>query len=388
MRKTKDCAGFVCTVYFYGILERKEIDLAYQELLSNPMQETLLKAGYHTPTPIQEQTLPTLLAGQDLVGVAQTGTGKTAAFAIPIIEKAFADNRRVQALVLCPTRELAMQTTEVFRKLSAHKRLRIVSVYGGQSANVQIRALRAGAQIIVGTPGRIKDLIDRNVIKLNHTRFVVLDEADEMLDFGFLPDMKTILSYVTGEHQTMLFSATMGGDIDAVSRQFLHDPQRVEIGVRNEPTKTVRQMCIKTEDNMKVPAVSQLIKEAAPRLTLIFCNTRRRVKLVAQQLNNNGTKTACLHGDLSQSQRDSVMKTFRDGVSRVLVATDVAARGIDVDDIDLVINYDVPDKPEYYVHRIGRTGRAGHSGIACTLVNARDKSNLASIRKRYHVLMA
>lgn len=362
--------------------------MTYQELLSEPMRETLREAGYHTPTPIQAQTLPVLLDGGDVVGVAQTGTGKTAAFAVPIIEKAFSDNRRTQALILCPTRELAMQTSEVFKKLSAHKKLRTVSVYGGQSATVQIRALRAGAQIIVGTPGRIKDLISRNVIKLNHVRFVVLDEADEMLDFGFLPDMKEILSFVSCPHQTMLFSATMRGEIEAVSKQFLTAPKRVEAGVRNEPVKTVRQMCIRTEDAGKVSAVGRIISEAAPRLTLIFCNTRRRVKNVAKQLNDGGTRTACLHGDLSQSQRDTVMRTFRDGENRVLVATDVAARGLDVDDIDLVINYDVPDKPEYYVHRIGRTGRAGRRGLACTLVNARDNANLSTIRSRYHVLMA
>ena len=352
------------------------------------MRETLCKAGYTTPTPIQEQTLTTLLSGNDLVGIAQTGTGKTAAFAIPIIERAYADNRRTQALILCPTRELALQTTSVIKKLSAHLPIRTVSVYGGQAASVQIRALRAGAQIVVGTPGRIKDLLGRGVIKLNNVRFVVLDEADEMLDFGFLPDIRHILSYVTGAHQTMLFSATMSKEIDAISRQFLRAPQRVEIGERNEPTETVRQMCIKTEDGAKIPAMRLLIKEAAPRLTLIFCNTRRRVQSVTKQLNANGMQSACLHGDLTQSQRDSVMKTFREGTSRVLVATDVAARGIDVDNIDLVINYDVPDKPEYYVHRIGRTGRAGHSGIACTLVSDRDKTNLMNIRKRYHVLLA
>ena len=362
--------------------------MTYLEQLSAPMQDTLEKAGYHTPTPIQEQTLTDLMEGKDLIGIAQTGTGKTAAFAVPIIEKIFTENRRVQALVLCPTRELAMQTTEVFRKLSGHKKMRTVSVYGGQAASVQIRALRSGAQVVVGTPGRIKDLIGRNVLKLNHVRHVVLDEADEMLDFGFLPDIKQILGYVPAPHQTMLFSATMGKDVDAVAKRFLVDPARVEIGVRNEPIDTIRQLCIKIEDCAKVPAVKQLLKEASPRLTLIFCNTKRRVQTVTKQLNDNGTKTACIHGDLTQSQRDSVMKTFREGTSRVLVATDVAARGIDVDDIDLVINYDVPDKPEYYVHRIGRTGRAGHTGLACTLVSPKDRSNLNSIRNQYHVLMA
>lgn len=352
------------------------------------MQQTLESVGYAEPTPIQLQTLPLLLDGKDLIGIAQTGTGKTAAFAVPIIERIFSDNRRTQAIVLCPTRELAMQTSDVFRKLSQHKKLRVVSVYGGQAASVQIRALRAGAQIIVGTPGRVKDLIARNDIKLKNIRFAVIDEADEMLDYGFLPDIRHILSYVTGQHQTMLFSATMSAEIADVAKQFLQEPAQVSAGVRNEPTKTVSQMCIKVEDSQKLPVVAQLIKEASPRLTLIFCNTRRRVKVVTQALNEKGTKTVCLHGDLSQSQRDSVMHAFRNGENRVLVATDVAARGLDVDNIDLVINYDVPDKPEYYVHRIGRTGRAGRTGIACTLVNARDKSNLLTIRRRYNVLQA
>ncbi len=360
----------------------------YQELLSAPMRETLAHIGYAKPTPIQNQTLPLLLEGKDLIGIAQTGTGKTAAFAVPIIERVFQDNRHTQAIILCPTRELAMQTSEVFRKLSRHKKLRVISVYGGQPASVQIRALRAGAQIIVGTPGRIKDLIARNVIKLKNIRFAVIDEADEMLDYGFLPDIRHILSFVTEQHQTMLFSATFSPEIAGVAKQFLQEPAQVEAGVKNEPIKTVNQLCIKVEDGKKLPVVTHLIQEASPRLTLIFCNTRRRVKSVARELNEKGTKSACLHGDLSQKQRDCVMQAFRSGESRVLVATDVAARGIDVDNIDLVINYDVPEKPEYYVHRIGRTGRAGRSGTACTLVNTRDKSNLLTIKRRYHVLQA
>lgn len=362
--------------------------MSYKLLLSTAMHKTLDKIGYTQPTPIQAKSLPLLLEGKDLIGIAHTGTGKTAAFAVPIIERLCTDNRRTQAIVLCPTRELAMQTCHVFNQLSEHKKLRAVSVYGGQPASVQIRALRAGAQIIVGTPGRVKDLIARNAIKLKNIRFAVIDEADEMLDYGFLTDMKHILSFVTGQHQTMLFSATMSSEIAGVAEQFLHDPVQVEAGVKNEPTKTVNQMCIKVEDNKKLPVITELIREVSPRLTLIFCNTRRRVKTVARELNDKGTKTTCLHGDLSQKQRDSVMATFRNGKNCVLVATDVAARGLDVENIDLVINYDVPDKPEYYVHRIGRTGRAGRSGTACTLVNARDKSNLMSIKRRYHVLQA
>lgn len=354
------------------------------------MRATLEKANYVNPTPIQEQTLETLLSGRDLTGVAQTGTGKTAAFAVPIIEGIDVENTKTQALILCPTRELALQTTEVFKKLSAHKKMRTVSIYGGQSASIQIRALRAGAQVVVGTPGRVKDLIGQNVLKLKNVRFVVLDEADEMLDYGFLPDIRSILSNVTLPHQTMLFSATMSREVSDVAKKFLIDPAYVEIGERNEPIDTVRQMCIFSEEGGKLVTVNYLMKEATPRLTLIFCNTRHRVRSVTKKLNAGGLATVCLHGDLSQNQRDAAMRSFRTGSSPVLVATDVAARGIDVDNIDLVINYDVPDKPEYYVHRIGRTGRAGRSGLACTLVSGtpQDKERLKNIKCKYHVLLA
>ncbi len=350
------------------------------------MQNTLNEAGYTSPTPIQEQTLASLLDKKDLVGIAQTGTGKTAAFAVPVIERVFSDNKKVQALILCPTRELAIQTTEVFRKLSAHKSLRTVSIYGGQSPNVQINALRAGAQIVVGTPGRVKDLIGRNVLKLQNVRIAILDEADEMLDFGFLPDIKDIMSYITAQHQTMLFSATMNPDVAKIAEQFLTDPIRVQVGARNEPVKTVSQTFISTDEQMKAGTVKYILREANPRLTLVFCNTRSRVKHLTAALIKQGIASSCLHGDLSQSQRDSIMRDFRSARSTVLVATDVAARGIDVMDIDLVINYDVPDKPEYYVHRIGRTGRAGHKGLACTLVSERDKSRILEIKRRYKIV--
>lgn len=362
--------------------------MQYQEFLTEPMRATLHKAGYDTPTPIQEQSLETLLAGTDLVGVAQTGTGKTAAFAIPIIERVSVENRKPQALVLCPTRELALQTTEVFKKLSQHKAIRTVSIYGGQNANIQIQALRGGAQVVVGTPGRVKDLIGQNALKLQNVRFLVLDEADEMLDFGFLPDIKAILSHITLPHQTMLFSATMSKEIAAIAKNYQHDPVTIEIGERNEPTKTVQQLCVHTMEAGKLFTINQLMQQASPRLTLIFCNTRHRVKSVTKKLNAAGLSCACLHGDLSQGQRNSIMREFRTGRTPVLVATDVAARGIDVDNIDLVVNYDVPDKPEYYVHRIGRTGRAGRAGLACTLVSEQDAPRLKVIKRQYNVLMA
>ncbi len=362
--------------------------MEYFDLLSEQMQATLAAANYVTPTPIQDQTLKPLLEDRDLVGIAQTGTGKTAAFAVPVIEKLLCENKKVQAIVLCPTRELAQQTTAVFRKLSAHKPLRTVCIYGGQSPNVQIRALRAGAQIIVGTPGRVRDMIERNVLKLANVRVAILDEADEMLDFGFLPDIKNIMSYVTGKHQTLLFSATMNGEVAKVARQFLQNPLRVEIGARNEPVETVAQTFIMAEEPMKTGVVKYVLGETKPRLTLVFCNTRSRVRHVTAALNRQGIAADCLHGDMTQKQRDIIMGNFRSAKSTVLVATDVAARGIDVMDIDLVINYDVPDKPDYYVHRIGRTGRAGHRGLACTLISDRDKARMQEIKKQYRIVEA
>ena len=358
----------------------------YTELLTPEMQETLAAAGYETPTPIQERSLNTLLNNRDLIGIAQTGTGKTAAFAIPIIERIDSENRKPQALILCPTRELALQTTAVFKKLSPHKKMRTVPIYGGQNPNVQIQALRGGAQVIVGTPGRVKDLIGQNALKLQNIRFVVLDEADEMLDFGFLPDIKWILGKITGAHQMMLFSATMSKEIGSIAQNYLVNPETIEVGERNEPTKTVQQMSINTQEGAKLTTVAYMMKQVSPRLTLIFCNTRHRVRSVTKKLNASGLAAACLHGDLTQNQRNNIMRDFRAGKTPVLVATDVAARGIDVDNIDLVINYDVPDKPEYYVHRIGRTGRAGHSGLACTLVSEQDIPRIKTIKRQYNVL--
>jgi len=368
--------------------KRKGDNLKYYELLSEEMQTSLKNAGYEEPTPIQQKTLELIFNKWDILGIAQTGTGKTAAFAVPILEKTFSDNKKVQTLVLCPTRELALQITQVFRSLSANKKIRVVSIYGGQPASVQTRALRAGAQIVVGTPGRVKDLIGRNVLKLQNVRTVVLDEADEMLDFGFLPDIKSILHSVTGKHQTLLFSATMNKAVLEIVKQFQDDPVRIEIGHRNEPAKTVKHSFLTAGERQKAGAVKGLIRHGSPRLTLVFCNTRRRVKNLQKLLFEQGMPVSCLHGDMSQSQRDKTMDMFRSGTNTVLVATDVAARGIDVSNIDLVINYDIPDKMEYYVHRIGRTGRAGHTGKACTLVGFQEQSRIADIERRFSIKMA
>lgn len=360
--------------------------MEYASLLSEDMQKTLQKAGYESPTPIQEESLAPLLEGRDLIGLAQTGTGKTAAFGIPIIERIDRERRDTQCLVLCPTRELAVQTTNVFKMLAERTKLRTVSIYGGQSINVQIRALKSGAEIVVGTPGRVRDLLGRKELSLASLTTVVLDEADEMLDYGFLPDIRAILGQIKQKHQTLLFSATMTEDVGKIADRFLHDPITIEIGKRNEPVNTVQQFFIHADENIKAYAVREVMKQLSPKLTLIFCNTRSRVRSLTRTLNAIGVKSDCLHGELTQSQRDAIMKAFRDGKLSVLVATDVAARGIDVELIDLVINYDVPDKPEYYVHRIGRTGRAGNCGSACTLIGGpEDKTRLAEIRRLYHI---
>lgn len=359
--------------------------MKYFELLSEQMKATLEKEGYKTPTSIQEKTLELTFNQWDILGIAQTGTGKTAAFAVPIIEKLYKENNKTQALILCPTRELALQTTQVFIKLAANFDVRIACVYGGQAAAIQIRALRAGAQIVVGTPGRVKDLIGRNVLKLKNIRTVVLDEADEMLNFGFLPDIRWILGKVTNKHQTLLFSATMNKAVSGITKQFQKDPVRIEVGSTNKPIETVKHSYVTAGERHKASAVQKLIKQDKPRLALVFCNTKHRVKTLQTQLVQQGLQASALHGDLNQSQRNRIMEKFRSGKTTVLVATDVAARGIDVRNIDLVINYDIPDKMEYYVHRIGRTGRAGDSGKACTLVGPQHQGRIKDIERRFQI---
>ena len=358
--------------------------MSFSQQLSKEMNRTLQKIGYQKPTPIQEQTLEPLLQKKDLIGLAQTGTGKTAAFMIPILENVFPPNKKVQALILCPTRELAMQTAKVATELSSHLRgVRTVSVYGGQPVNIQIKALRAGAQIVVGTPGRLKDLIGKNVLKLKNVRTVVMDEADEMLDFGFRDDMKEILSSVPQDRQTMLFSATMNKEVTAIATQFQTNPVQIEIGTQNKPVETVTQAYMQTK--RKSNAVCGLIKQCEPRLSLVFCNTKRKVKELTKELKERGLASACLHGDMRQKERDTIMNTFRKGKTKVLIATDVAARGIDIDKIDLVINYDVPDKPDYYVHRIGRTGRAGKNGKAYTLITPREHGKIKDLERKLRI---
>ncbi len=355
--------------------------------------DALSERGYEAPTPVQAAVLEDGADGRDLIVSAQTGSGKTVAFGLAMAGDLLGPDGRLPppawplALVIAPTRELALQVSREFIWLYGKAGARIATCVGGMDAAKERRALGQGAQIVVGTPGRLRDHLERGALDLSGLAVAVLDEADEMLDFGFLPDIKWILGNIPNERQMMLFSATMSKEISGIAQSYLTKPATIEVGERNEPTKTVRQMSIHTPEAGKITTVNFLMKETAPRLTLIFCNTRHRVKTVTKKLNAEGLTSACIHGDLSQSQRNSIMRDFRAGKTPVLVATDVAARGIDVDNIDLVINYDVPDKPEYYVHRIGRTGRAGHSGFAATLVSEQDIPRLRVIKKQYNVLM-
>jgi ATP-dependent RNA helicase DeaD len=348
------------------------------------LSESLLKAvadmGFTEPSPIQKEAIPLALQGKDIVGMAQTGTGKTAAFAIPSLEKINEKSKNPQVLVLCPTRELALQVSEEFEKLAKYKKIRVVTLYGGDPIDRQIRALKAGVQVVVGTPGRIIDHLERGTFQTEHIHTVVLDEADEMLDMGFREDIEAILEEMPFERQTLLFSATMSKPILAIVQKFQNEPQIVKV-IRNELTaENIEQLFYEIKATAKLEVMCRLIDFYNLQQVIVFCNTKKKSDEVALELVERGYKTEAIHGDLSQRQREKVMKQFRDGAINVLVATDVAARGIDVSGVDAVFNYDIPLDPEYYVHRIGRTGRAGKSGKAFTFVVGREFFRLREIQ--------
>lgn len=348
------------------------------------LSESLLKAvadmGFTEPSPIQKEAIPLALQGKDIVGMAQTGTGKTAAFAIPSLEKINEKSKNPQVLVLCPTRELALQVSEEFEKLAKYKKIRVVTLYGGDPIDRQIRALKAGVQVVVGTPGRIIDHLERGTFQTEHIHTVVLDEADEMLDMGFREDIEAILEEMPFERQTLLFSATMSKPILAIVQKFQNEPQIVKV-IRNELTaENIEQLFYEIKATAKLEVMCRLIDFYNLQQVIVFCNTKKKSDEVALELVERGYKTEAIHGDLSQRQREKVMKQFRDGAINILVATDVAARGIDVLGVDAVFNYDIPLDPEYYVHRIGRTGRAGKSGKAFTFVVGREFFRLREIQ--------
>jgi ATP-dependent RNA helicase DeaD len=348
--------------------------------LSEGIQEAVKEMGFEFASPIQSEAIPYVLEGRDVIGQAQTGTGKTAAFGIPMIEHIVPFEKFVQAIILCPTRELAVQVSEEMKKLAKFtKGVWVTTVYGGDSIDRQIKSLKAGANIVVGTPGRVIDLIERRALKLQQASMIVLDEADEMLDMGFREDIESILQEMPNERQTVLFSATMSKPILALTSRYLTDPKLVKV-VKNEITNVnIEQLYFDVKGRAKMEVTKRLIDFYALKLMLIFCNQKKRVDEVVEELVSRGYAAEGLHGDLRQSQRTQVMNRFRNGNVCILVATDVAARGLDVDNVDAVINYDIPLDEEYYVHRIGRTGRAGKFGKAFTLVVGSERNRLREI---------
>jgi ATP-dependent RNA helicase DeaD len=350
--------------------------------LSKEMKKAISDMGFEEPSPIQEQAIPHILEGRDVIGQSQTGTGKTAAFGIPTLERIDPKNKSLQALILCPTRELAIQVAEEFKKLTKYKReIDTVPVYGGQPIERQIKALRMGAQVVIGTPGRVMDHIERRTLKIENVKTVILDEADEMLNMGFVEDIEFILKRVPEERQTLLFSATMPKPIMDLTKKFQKNPQILKLVHHVLTVSNIDQTYFEVKESNKLEVLSRLIDIHNPKLSLVFCNTKRKVDEVVENLQTRGYYADGLHGDLKQTQRDRVMSKFRSGKVEILVATDVAARGIDVDDVEIVFNYDVPQDEEYYVHRIGRTGRAGRVGRSFTFVAGRDAYKLRDIQR-------
>ncbi|MDN2612889.1 DEAD/DEAH box helicase [Apilactobacillus sp. EABW-1NA] len=355
------------------------------------LSEDLLKAiedkGFKEATPIQAETIPLSLQGKDVLGQAQTGTGKTAAFALPIIEHVDLDNPNVQALVISPTRELAIQTQGEISRFGKEKGVKAVSVFGGSDIRRQIQSLKRKPQVVVGTPGRLLDHINRRTLKLDHVKTLVLDEADDMLDMGFLDDIESIVKQVPEERQTLLFSATMPPQIKRVGVQFMKDPQQVTIKAKELTTDLVDQYYIRVKQFEKFDIMTRFFDIQAPKVTIVFCRTKRRVDEVSKGLLLRGYRAAGIHGDLTQNRRSQIMKDFKHDKVDVLVATDVAARGIDISSVTHVYNYDIPQDSESYVHRIGRTGRAGRHGVSMTFVEPNETSYLRDIEKLTKVRM-
>lgn len=343
--------------------------MKFNELhLSTELLAEIEKAGFVEASPIQEQTIPLAMAGKDVIGQAQTGTGKTAAFGFPTLEKIDTDNPAVQALVIAPTRELAVQSQEELFRFGRSKGVKVRSVYGGSSIEKQIKALKSGAHIVVGTPGRLLDLIKRKALKLDQIETLILDEADEMLNMGFLEDIESIISRVPEERQTLLFSATMPDAIKRIGVKFMKEPEHVKIAAKELTTELVDQYYIRVKENEKFDTMTRLMDVEQPELSIVFGRTKRRVDELTRGLKIRGFRAEGIHGDLDQGKRLRVLRDFKNGNLDVLVATDVAARGLDISGVTHVYNYDIPQDPESYVHRIGRTGRAGKSGQSITFV--------------------
>jgi len=367
--------------------EKKEERIRYDE--AEGIDERVLRAvtemGFEYMSPIQAAAIPVMMKGVDIIGQAQTGTGKTAAFGIPTLQCVDPGNKHLQAVILCPTRELAMQAADDLRSFGKYMHgIKVLAVYGGQDISRQIRALSAGVQIVVGTPGRVMDHMRRHTMKMKDVKILVLDEADEMLDMGFREDIETILDGMPEERQTALFSATMPEPILQITKKYQHDAEYIKMTPKEITVKAIEQSYYVVPMVYKEEALTRLIEYNQPKRSLIFCNTKRKVDELTSNLKKKGYRVEGLHGDLSQYQRDTVMNLFRFGQADFLIATDVAARGIDVSGVTAVFNYDIPEDIEYYVHRIGRTGRAGKSGSSYTLVSPKEMYKLREIEKICH----
>jgi ATP-dependent RNA helicase DeaD len=356
--------------------------------LSPEILEAVHDVGYESPSPIQEQAIPPLLQGQDVIGQAQTGSGKTAAFGLPMIEYVDPGDDEPQALVLTPTRELCIQVTQALRAYASRKGVDVVAVFGGAPIRSQQSQLRSGGHIVVGTVGRVKDLISRHMLLLHACRFVVLDEADEMLDLGFLEDVERILSLTPSSRQTALFSATMPPAIRRLAEQYLYDPVTVKVKAATLTVDTVEQFALQVPSREKVDRLIEVLQSERPRQAIVFVRTKIRCEELFRRLRDRGLEVRALHGDMTQGARDGVMISFKDGRLPLLVATDVAARGLDISGVSHVINFDVPTSPDVYVHRIGRTGRVGRSGRAITLFEPRQRREVEAIERHAGVKLA
>ena len=347
--------------------------------LSPELLAAVERAGFEEATPIQSETIPLALAGKDVIGQAQTGTGKTAAFGLPMLEKIDATKRQIQGLVIAPTRELAIQTQEELHRLGRDKKIRVSAVYGGADIGRQIRQLKDNPHIVVGTPGRMLDHINRRTLKLGTVETLVLDEADEMLNMGFLEDIEAIISQVPDHRQTLLFSATMPPAIKSIGVKFMKEPEHVKIKAKEMTADLIEQFYVRSKDFEKFDIMTRLLDVQTPELTIVFGRTKRRVDELSRGLEARGYKAEGIHGDLTQQKRMSVLRSFKSGQLDILVATDVAARGLDISGVTHVYNYDIPQDPESYVHRIGRTGRAGKEGVSVTFVTPNEMSYLQVI---------
>jgi ATP-dependent RNA helicase RhlE len=356
--------------------------VTFSEFNLNPRLAAGVHAlGYEEPTPIQQQSIPPIMAGRDVIGLAQTGTGKTAAFALPILQHLEGGPRgRVRALIVAPTRELAEQIHQAFADMGRQTRLRSVAIYGGVGMGPQLQALRSGPEVVVACPGRLLDHMRQGTISLAHVEILVLDEADRMFDMGFLPDVRRIIRAVPEARQTLLFSATMPDDIRTLAREVLRNPLTVQIG-RAAPVETVSHALYPVPTHLKTPLLVELLRTTETRNVLVFTRTKHRAKRLAQELQRDGFRATSLQGNLSQSQRQAAMEGFRSGAFRIMVATDIAARGIDVLSISHVINYDMPDTADAYTHRIGRTGRAEQAGEAFSLFTPADVDSLRAVER-------